>query len=106
MFTNITCSVFSNIPYSVFTNKTYFQVLVSKISSTKCDIWSLAVVLLCILNKGHLVNESSTYAGIIKILFGGQLSVREKCSQLSVQLQDQFVEVCTIGISLLIHVFD
>ena len=87
------------MPHSVLSVYLYnfnIQVLVSKISSTKCDIWSLAVVLLSLLNKGHLVSESSSFAAVIKVLFGGQLSVQEKCSQLCVELQSEFVEVCSI----------
>ena len=70
--------------------------LVSKLTSTKSDIWSLAVLLLCIFNKGHLVGDSSNFAAVIKILFGGQTSLEEKCGLLGIELQLEFAEVCVM----------
>ncbi|XP_063674727.1 TBC domain-containing protein kinase-like protein [Bolinopsis microptera] len=67
------------------------EVLVSKLTSTKSDIWSLAVLLLCIFNKGHLVGDSSNFAAVIKILFGGE-TLEEKCGLLGIELQSEFLE--------------
>ena len=64
-----------------------------KVTSTKCDIWSVGVVLLSLLNQAHVVPDPAHFARVVKVLFSGRSSVREKCTLLDIPCQMELAEV-------------